>query len=214
MQWLTLISLSLLAAFAVAADTPVPTTPDVSSCKRQFLSPCKKDLDCGTLNGYNLTCIVSGTNRQCGCKGGVSKTSECIRTTPDGSVPQFGLCTDSSQCSSGMGFTDYILEVDEKPAPRCAEALHCIQEINDTPGVVLTKQCLTCGSCRAQYLQGKRFDCASICPATPEPPATTPAPTAATRAPKTAAPTTVAPTSAATTLAIGGAVVIAVLALV
>ncbi|EQC30956.1 hypothetical protein SDRG_11429 [Saprolegnia diclina VS20] len=214
MQWLSLFALCFVAV--AAAETVAPGTPDPATCKLQFLSPCKKDLDCGTLNGYNLTCIVSGTNRQCGCKGGVSKTSECIRTTPDGSVPQFGLCTDSLQCSSGLGFTDYILELNEKPTRRCAEALHCIQEVNDTPGVVLTKQCLTCGSCRAQYLAGKRFDCDSICPATPEPPTTEPLPTTPTRAPKTSEPPTTPPSSFASAVAVSGVALgaIAVAALV
>ncbi|KDO26725.1 hypothetical protein SPRG_20522 [Saprolegnia parasitica CBS 223.65] len=203
MQWLPLFALCLVAA----AATSVPGTPDPATCKLQFLSPCKKDLDCGTLNGYNLTCIVSG---------GTSKTSECLKTTPDGSVPQFGLCTDSRQCSSGLGFTDYILELNEKPTRRCAEELHCIQEINDTPGVVLTKQCLTCGSCRAQYLAGKRFDCDAICPATPEPPVTEPLPTTPTRAPKTSAPPTTPPSSLASTVAVSGVAlgVIALAALV
>jgi hypothetical protein len=136
---------------------------DESTCKLQFLSPCTKDAECGDINGYAMSCITSGSNRQCGCKGGKSGADKCQNTAMDGSVPLFGDCTNRKCNQDFSGFTPYDLQDGEDPQPKCAEKLFCVQEMNEKKDVILRSQCHTCGSCKAQSIKGKRFNCAKIC---------------------------------------------------
>ncbi|CAK4080102.1 unnamed protein product [Aphanomyces euteiches] len=186
----------LVATTALAAQTtnkPNATAkPNVTAetCKLQFLSPCKSDSQCGTLNGFNLTCIKSGSNMQCSCKGGAKKCQ--VGSTSDDVAYAFDACTESRRCVDGGGYKylDDVALASGKPV--CEEKLYCVQEQNNnTEGIVLTSQCLTCSSCRQMNTKSNsengyaRFDCDKICP-TPPP---TPAPTT-TEAPETDAPTT------------------------
>ncbi|KAG9405549.1 hypothetical protein AC1031_003449 [Aphanomyces cochlioides] len=203
-----------------AANATLPTPTQASGvCKLQFTSPCDQSSECGDLNGFNLTCIKSGTNKQCGCNGG---SANCQKNSTSAEIAyQFDECTSTRRCVSGSGFT----ALDANPSKTCEEPLYCVQEQNPDPVAILKSFCHTCGSCKTQNVKNEkdpnelRFDCSKICP-TPAPTTVTPtdAPTEGpTRAPKTSAPTTTvaAPAaggqSSANSLAIG-ALAIAVVA--
>ncbi|RHY24632.1 hypothetical protein DYB37_010195 [Aphanomyces astaci] len=158
----------------VATSAPIATSAGV--CKLQFTSVCSSDTECGDLNGFNMTCIKSGSNKLCGCLGGKDKCQ--IASTSADVAFQFDECTDQRRCVRGNGFTALTAEDTSKV---CQEPLFCVREQNPDPVAVLKSQCHTCGSCTTQNVKNKddgslmRYDCAKICP--------------------TAAPTTVAPTT-------------------
>ncbi|KAF0716765.1 Aste57867_2673 [Aphanomyces stellatus] len=201
---LALASTAQLAASQTTTDTATTTAPPASAqqqtssgeCKLQFTSPCDSTSKCGDLNGFNMTCIKSGSNQRCGCAGGDSK---CQTPAPkDGVAYQFDLCTDQIRCVAGSGFTN--LDADQLKIKTCAEPLYCVQEQNPNAAAVLKSICHTCGSCKTQNVKNTqdpsetRFDCAKICPTPPPTPApTTGPPTEApvTRAPKGTDPATV-----------------------
>nr|AIG55868.1 secreted protein [Achlya hypogyna] len=217
MKFTTLLVATVFGQNTTTAPSSAPT-PAPTKCLLQFTSPCKSSSECGDLNGFNLTCIKSGSNKQCNFNGGSTVAKDNQFKAADNLVYQFGDCSTAS-CTTGHGFTEGL-----PTTVTCQEPLVCVKEINDNPGVVLKSQCHTCGSCKAQSLKDTRFDCSKVCPLTPAP--TTKAPKVpgatgsaassgsgsetsapATRAPKTGTPAPTAASSASTALVSGIAVV-------
>ncbi|KAF0716766.1 Aste57867_2674 [Aphanomyces stellatus] len=173
MQLASLLVLAISACVAHCAATTTTAPSTAPTCKLQFTSPCDTSIDCGNLNGFNLTCIKSGGNKQCGCTG-----NKCQAQSNASDVAyQFDQCTSQRPCIAGNGFT--ALDAAQLSAPTCGEPLYCVQEKNPDPAAVLQSICHTCGSCKTQNVQSakdpsvKRFDCTKLCPT----PAPTPAPT-------------------------------------
>ncbi|KAF0699093.1 hypothetical protein As57867_010289, partial [Aphanomyces stellatus] len=162
---------AIVAALAVAANaqsknatTAAPSTggsaaaPAVTGangqCLLQFTSPCTDKGECGDLNGFNMTCIKSGSNQRCGCAGG---DSNCQKQSTSADVAyQFDECTAQRKCVAGNGFTALDADNLASKAKTCGEPLFCVQERNPDAAAVLKSQCHTCGSCKSQNVKAEK----------------------------------------------------------